>query len=54
MEILTCTNAVTETADLSPTIFDTAFHQYIDDTFTEEIPAASITPNEHTTTPIIN
>ena len=54
MELLTRAIAVTEAEDFAPTIVDTAFHQYLDDTFTYHIPSDSITPNKHATTPIIN
>ena len=54
LELLTLTIAVTEAEDYSPNIANAPFHQYLDDTFTEKITAASITPNYHTPTPIIN
>ena len=54
MELLTCENDVTETEDFSPTTVDTASRKYLNDTFTEHIPAVYLTPKDHTTTPIIN
>ena len=54
LELFTHANAVTETDDFIQTVVDTSFHKYLDDTFTGHIAAASLTPNKHTTTPIIN
>ena len=54
LELLTRVISATEYEDYSPTIYDTSFHQYLNYTFTEHIPAASLTPNEHITIPIVN
>ena len=54
LKLLTHANDVTETEDFSPTTVDTSFYKYLDYSFTENIPAASLTPNKETTTPIIN
>ena len=54
MELSTRANYVTETEDFSTTIVDAAFRQYLDDALNDNIRSASLTPNDHTTTYIIN
>ena len=54
LELLTLTIAVTEAEDYSPNIANAPFHQYLDDTFTEQVPSAYISPNKPITNPIVN